>query len=139
MYLRLFIHFIQVAQWKHLNLRCLTPTEWGFKSVEKPKKIEPIMTDLDAAPEWLLKVVRCNCKTTSRRPCSSKLCSCRRNGLYCVAACGECHGEGCENAEAPPPDSDNETEEPLTSERNIFDILETLVQVFLTFLSLQIL
>ncbi|XP_066914872.1 uncharacterized protein [Clytia hemisphaerica] len=118
---------LQVAQWKHLNLRCLIPTEWGFKSVEKPNKIEPIMTDLDAAPEWLLKVVRCNCKTSSRRPCSSNLCSCRRNGLYCVAACGGCHGEGCENSEAPPPDSDNETEEPLMSERNIFDILETLV------------
>ena len=40
-----------------------------------------------------------------------------------------CHGKGCENTEAPPPDSDNETEQPLMAdfnERNILDILETL-------------
>ena len=54
----------------------------------------------------------------------SNLCSCHRNRLYCVAACNRCHGEWCENTEAPPLDSDNETEELLMgdpNERNIFD------------------
>lgn len=111
-----------------MNLRCLNPTEWGWRVVEN--SMEPIKTDLEAAPEWLLKVIRCNCKTTSRRPCSSQLCSCRRNGLSCVAACGGCHGESCENAEAPPPDTDDEIEEQSmtdSNERNIFEILDSLM------------
>lgn len=29
--------------------------------------------------------------------CSSSLCSCRTRGLYCVAACGKCHGNDCIN------------------------------------------
>ena len=27
------------------------------------------------------------------------LCSCRKNGLKCVTACGDCRGDGCKNAE----------------------------------------
>ena len=56
------------------------------------------MTDLEAAPENLLKFVRCKCKLTSRNPCGTNLCSCHKNGLKCVAACGDCRGEGCNNA-----------------------------------------
>ena len=82
---------------------------------------------MEAAPEWLLKVVRCNCKTTSQKQCSTKICSCRRNGLHCVPACGQCHGEGCGNAPEPPPDSDDENElDSDSSERNIFEIFESL-------------
>lgn len=87
---------LQVSQWKHLDLRYLDPIEceWRFVS----GGIEPVKTDLDAAPEWLIKVVRCNCKMTSRNPCNTQSCSCRKNGLKCVEACGSCHGEGCANA-----------------------------------------
>ena len=27
------------------------------------------------------------------------LCTCRKNGLKCVPACGDCHGMNCENME----------------------------------------
>ena len=27
------------------------------------------------------------------------MCSCRKNALHCVAACGDCHGDSCQNAE----------------------------------------
>ena len=52
------------------------------------------------APDELMRVIRCNCKITSRNPCGSNLCSCRQNGLSCVAACGECKGVNCNNVSA---------------------------------------
>ena len=59
----------------------------------------PVITDLIPAPENLLKFVQCKCKLTSRNPCGTNTCSCRKNGLKCVSACGDCRGEGCYNAE----------------------------------------
>ena len=57
------------------------------------------MTDLDTAPDSLLKFVRCKCKLSSTNPCSTNVCSCHKNGIKCVTACGDCHGEGCSNSE----------------------------------------
>ena len=34
---------------------------------------------------------------TSKKLCSGKQCSCRSNGLKCVAACGGCRGTECQN------------------------------------------
>ena len=53
-------------------------------------------TEQAVAPDDLLEVICCNCKAG----CSSNRCSCRYHGIHCVVACGNCHGEGCENAEA---------------------------------------
>ena len=52
---------LQVAQWKDLSLTCLDPKEWGWK--EKNVVMEPVKTDIEPAPVWLLQVIRCNCKT----------------------------------------------------------------------------
>ena len=57
------------------------------------------MTDLHVPPESLLKFVRCKCKLSSKNPCNTSICSCRKNGLKCITACGNCHGEGCNNSE----------------------------------------
>lgn len=57
------------------------------------------MTDLDAAPDSLLKFVCCKCKLSSKHPCSTNICSCHKHGLKCVTACKDCHGEGCNNSE----------------------------------------
>ena len=35
----------------------------------------------------------------SRNTFGTALCSCERNGLKCVTACGNCRKEGCNNAE----------------------------------------
>ena len=59
----------------------------------------PVKTDQQIAPDNLLKIIRCNCKATSKSPCSTKLCSYRKHGLSCMQSCGECHGETCENRE----------------------------------------
>ena len=56
------------------------------------------MTDEAPAPDELLKVIRCKCQTTSKHPCGvSTKCSCRLNGLNCVAACGNCRSIEYEN------------------------------------------
>ena len=95
LYHSLRVH-LQVCIWKELNLRCLDPREWGWKMFKGA--LCPIKTDQDAAPQYLLKVIRCKCKTSSTNTCGERtLCSCRTNGLPCVSACGDCRGISCCN------------------------------------------
>ena len=74
------------------------------------------MTDQDAAPKSILKFVRCKCKVTVSG-CSTNRCTCKKNGLHCVSACGNCQGQDCANIEKVS-NSDSEDED-----RNIFEIL----------------
>ena len=53
------------------------------------------MIDQEAAPDSILNLDRCKCKTD----CPSN-CSCRKHGLNCVAACTNYHGDDCFNASA---------------------------------------
>ena len=90
---------LQLMLWKkltHEDLQ-LDPEQWGWKL--DGTALTPVMTDMAAAPENLLKFVRCKCKLSSRNPCGTNACSCRKNGLKCVTACGDCRGENCSNAE----------------------------------------
>ena len=59
--------------------------------------MQPIMTDLDAAPSKFLKLIRCKCKTSNKAQCATKLCPCRKSGVKCVSAYGKCRGETCKN------------------------------------------
>ena len=87
---------LQVSIWMTLDLHCLDPQKWGWELSNGI--LNPIKTNIDAAPEHLLKVVRCNCKTSSKRTCEQNTqCSCRKNGLRCVSACGDCRGISCAN------------------------------------------
>ena len=62
----------------------MQPNVWGWKMSESG--LTPIQTDLLPAPEDLLKVITCGCTTD----CGSLQCSCRKNGLKCTLACGNC-------------------------------------------------
>lgn len=89
------VHF-QVIEWKMLEQPvALDPLEWGWKM--ENDKLCPVTTDKPVAPDNLLKVIRCKCKKTSKNQCGSNICTCRKHGLKCVAACGGCHGEDCNN------------------------------------------
>ena len=57
------------------------------------------MTDLNAAPDNILCFIRCNCNISKKRPCSTNSCSCKKHGLVCVSACGNCNEIDCENCE----------------------------------------
>ena len=85
--------YFQVQVWSKLNESVdLVPTDWGWE--KNQDLLLPVCTDAAVAPEDLLHVVKCSCKTD----CSSARCSCRRNGLYCTASCGECRGMSCMNS-----------------------------------------
>ena len=87
---------LQVLQWKSLTSCELKPEEWGWKVVDG--QYLPIFTDCDPAPKDLMDVVKCKCKTDTKRPCSSQLCSCVKHGVPCLAACKHCNGAQCANA-----------------------------------------
>ena len=88
---------LQIVAWKMLedNEVQLNPCNWGW--IINGNTMTPIKTDKAVAPESLLKVIRCNCKMSSKAPCATNQCSCRKHGLSCLSSCGECHGEACEN------------------------------------------
>ena len=81
--------FHQICHWKGHNM---SPNEWGWEQIESGWS--PISTDAPPAPEELLKVIRCNCQTD----CSSQRCSCKKHGMKCSLACGNCKGSACQNA-----------------------------------------
>ena len=100
---------LQAVVWGNLGETALKPTDWGWK-IERDRLV-PIHIVGDVAPENILKVVRCKCKSN----CSSALCSCRQHGLHCVSACSTCHGNDCTNSRvdvsgAYKSDSDSESE-----------------------------
>ena len=84
--------YFQIQQWEGVLLK---PAEWGWKL--SSGKLLPIKTELPPAHESPLEFVRCNCK----KGCSTQKCTCRKNGLDCSPACGECKGYNCVNS-APP-------------------------------------
>ena len=87
---------LQTLTWKTLDTKNpLLAEDWGWKMVEN--KLRPIKVDIEVAPERLLKVVRCKCKSTSKNQCRSNVCSCRKHGLQCTSACGEYFGGNCFN------------------------------------------
>ena len=94
----------------------LNPLDWGWQL--SSGSYEPIMTDLNSAPDNILRFIRCNCNSLKKSPCSNNVCSCKRHGLVCVSACGDCHGVDCENCDV---EIDIDTED---KDGNIFDIFE---------------
>ena len=82
-------------QWMKLNTDILDPCMWGWQHGRSG--LEPVMTDLDVAPENVLKFIRCKCKSAKANECQTNVCTCFKHGIKCVEACGWCHGEVCKN------------------------------------------
>ena len=69
----------------------LDATNWGWN--QQDNQYIPIMSDINAAPDSLLKVIHCNCSNA----CMTQCCSCRKYGLPCTPACGPCQLHSCDN------------------------------------------
>jgi len=80
----------QVQVWK--GRRDILPENWGWKVVNG--KLAAVQTDKPPAPENLLKVIRCKCKSD----CHTTRCTCKKHGLPCSLMCGECKGVSCLNS-----------------------------------------
>ena len=64
--------------------------KWGWNLEDN--NLIPVMTEMNAAPDNLLKMIHCNC----RKGCTLR-CSCRKYGLPCHAGCGLCQTDTCDN------------------------------------------
>ena len=84
-----FRAYFQVMTWKGNELP--NPEDWGW--YKKHELLYPVLTDLAPAPEYLLKIIRCACKTG----CSNFQCQCKKNGLPCSDGCGVCQTTNCCN------------------------------------------
>ena len=100
--------YFQIMLWMGLATD-LNPTHWGWK--EESNRLVPVMTEKNAAPDELLKVIHCNCSTG----CRSSKCSCRRYDLPCILACGICQTENCENINTTPQGIDIDDENVIQS------------------------
>ena len=77
--------FLQVQEWLG-KADQFDPEEWGW--ICKNGKLFPATVSLPPAPESLLTVIRCPCKTN----CESRRHNCSKHSLECSIACGKCRG-----------------------------------------------
>ena len=86
--------YLQVQTWLGKDLE---PTKWGWdlQKTQHGPILKPHKMDKAAAPGSLLKIIKCNCTGM----CNKNTCSCRKNGLQCTLACGQCKGLNCTNRE----------------------------------------
>ena len=102
----------------NLDIKCLNLKNSGWNRVNNV--LVPIRCGLATVPESLLNVIRCKCKTASRNTCGTMLYTCRKNGLKCVPACGDCRDLSCNNPQVETPTFDQLEDDDFN---NIFDIL----------------
>ena len=113
------VHF-QVCVWKSLDSCHEDPLECGWRKVND--QFLPIMTDKDAAPENLLKIIRCKYQLSSKNVFGTNLCSCKKSRLRCVAACRGCRGQSCLNVDEPLVEDDDEVDD-----GNIFELFQDML------------
>ncbi|KAG1678682.1 hypothetical protein GQR58_013306 [Nymphon striatum] len=96
--------YYQIMTWLGLESN-LDATDWGWKIEDN--QFVPVTTAKNPAPDNLLKIVHCNCTTA----CTTQRCTCRRYGLPCTSACGQCQLESCENPKNVLPMDQDDTED----------------------------
>ncbi|ELU12774.1 hypothetical protein CAPTEDRAFT_192602 [Capitella teleta] len=77
----------QVQTWRG---KMVDATAWGWQI--RDGILAPVETTKGVAPQNLLKMVACGCKTQC-----GKSCGCRKLGLKCSSMCSHCEGESCSN------------------------------------------
>lgn len=88
--------YLQFHDWIMLQSQSLDPTQYGWK---RDNVYEPIGMQRAIAPEAVLKLIFCNCQfSTDELSCNTARCSCRKSGMKCISACGNCHGLSCANS-----------------------------------------
>ena len=91
---------LQIVNWKLLDDDegvQLNPENWGWKIEDSI--LNPVKSDKAVAPQTLLKIIWCNCKSTSKAPCSTNLCSYKKHGMNCMSSCRDYHSESCGNVQ----------------------------------------
>ena len=76
--------YLQTRDWILLQSMSLNPIDYGWTL--GVHGYEPVPTLDPMAPEEVLKFTSCNCHAD----CSNRRCSCKKNGVTCISACGVC-------------------------------------------------
>jgi len=87
--------YLQVMQWMGKG-EDIDVTKWGWSL--QTNRLVPVMTDTSPAPETLLKMIHCSCSSV----CNTQRCTCRKHGLDCSQACGQCQNGHCYNTRQDP-------------------------------------
>ncbi|KAJ4933951.1 hypothetical protein JOQ06_006759, partial [Pogonophryne albipinna] len=83
--------YLQTQDCILLQSMSLNPSDYGWTL--GVHGYEPVPTLDPMAPEELLQFTSCNCNGD----CSNRRCSCKRNGVKCISACGVCKRISCKN------------------------------------------
>ena len=65
------------------------PSATGGNREEKAMQYAPVPTTDPIAPDYLLKFISCNYEGD----CSTRRCSCKKQGVKSISACGKCNGQ----------------------------------------------
>jgi len=84
--------YLQTQDWMLLRSMSLNLSECGWTVGDRG--YEPVPTLNPRAPEELLQFTSCNC----HGDCSNQRCSCKKNGVKCISACGSGKGISCKNS-----------------------------------------
>ena len=79
-------------KWLHLNTN-INPTDYGWEEQDGQLFLKKLSHGDKLIPGDLLKKVSCKCK----KNCSTRSCSCVKNGLKCSEYCKHCMGKNCKN------------------------------------------
>ena len=90
-------------QLQHWLGRDMQPIGWGWYILNN--QLLSVMTTLQPAPDYLLNLVSCACKTGCER-----VCGCKSSGLHCSILCRYCQGHGCQNSSKTEATGDSESE-----------------------------
>ena len=88
---------LQAIVWRSLedsSLPELDVEKYGWVKDSKLKTLQPVLlpTNVELAPETVMRLIRCGCKSVN--PCRTLSCSCKRDGLNCTIFCA-CYASGC--------------------------------------------
>ena len=84
--------YLRLQDWLVLQSMSRDPKEYGWY-LTTGGAYEPFLKTDAIAPANLLKFVSFNCSGN----CTTKRCSCKKNNVKCILACGTCHGNQCKN------------------------------------------
>ena len=85
--------YLQLWDWITLECMHFDPLHYGWRVNDK-NEYEPIPSLDPIAPKHLLELTHCNCQ----KNCYNRRCSCKKNDMRCISACGYCKGTSCSNS-----------------------------------------
>lgn len=96
------------------------PAPWNYGWKEENGAAQPVLMDLPPAPDAVLELVKCGCRTSR---CTMGSCSCKKHGLFCTELCAcDADSENCENVSQDAENANDSSDEENLDEDTDLDI-----------------